>query len=91
MKLARAVVLLLVMMTTGGHKHETDDMMQACTCSSSHYRNLRLCLGFQALPRAFYWPSAKKIFVECRSRHNNTHDTATFVEGWAVGRLGPSA
>jgi hypothetical protein len=91
MKPARAVVLLLVIMTTGGHKHETDDMMQACTCSSSHYTKLRLCIGFQALPRAFYWPSAKKIIVECCSRHSNTHGTATFAKGRAVGRLGPSA
>jgi hypothetical protein len=51
MKPARAVVLLLVMVTTGGHKHETDDMMQACTCSSSHYKKLRLCRGLFIGPR----------------------------------------
>jgi hypothetical protein len=38
----------------------------------------------QALPRV-------SGFAEWRARHNNTHGTATFAEGRAVGRLRPSA
>jgi hypothetical protein len=53
-----------------------------------YYRKHRLCLGFQALPRAFIGPS---VFAERRARHRRTHDTKSFVDGRAVGRLGPSA
>jgi hypothetical protein len=66
--------------------------------SLSQYRKLMLCIGFQTLPRVSYLcreffigPSATKIFAERRTRYNNTHGTATFAEGRAVGRLGPSA
>jgi hypothetical protein len=50
---------------------------------SKHYRKLRLCLGFQALPRAFYRALGKEIL--CRS----THGTKFFADGWAVAGRDP--
>jgi hypothetical protein len=52
---------------------------------SIHYRKLRLCRGL------FIGPSLKKIFAERRARNTGTHGTASFAEGRAVGRPGPSA
>jgi hypothetical protein len=50
-----------------------------------HYRKLRLCLEFQDLPRAFYRALGKG------AQHSSTHVTASFAEGRADGRPGPSA
>jgi hypothetical protein len=60
--------------------------------------NLTTLQETQALPRVpgfakgfLSGPRQRFFFAESRARHSSTHDTASFAEGRADGRPGPSA